>query len=256
MKKLLLFVPGLSIAAAVFFSSCKKDNQPVPLSSIKGLDSFTVKQANGTSFNTSDILVTVTSGDTILVLLPPFTDLTKLAPEFSFQGKSVSPLSGVTLNLSSPVVFTVTAEDGSQIKYTVIVKTRGAVLFGTNDNRFFALDGGTGGQIWMDSLAGDFQYCVPQLIDSIVYVASTSGVVYGLAAASGAIIWQFQAGGPVASTPTIDNGTIYFGSDDHNFYAVDLTSASVKWTFPTGGPIDDGKSDMERESRRFLAGEF
>jgi outer membrane protein assembly factor BamB len=238
MKKPLFFGVCLCIAFAAILSSCKKDNHPVPLSSVKGLDSFTVTRANGTSFNASDILVTVTSGDTILVTLPPFTDLTMLSPVFSFQGKSVSPLSGVTLNLSAPVVFTVTAEDGSQLKYTVIVKTRGAVFFGTNDNRFFALDGGTGSQIWKDSLAGEFQYCVPQLIDSIVYVASTSGVIYGLGEASGAILWQFQAGGPVASTPAIDNGTIYFGSDDHNFYAVDLTSASVKWTFPTGGPID------------------
>jgi eukaryotic-like serine/threonine-protein kinase len=238
MKKPLFLGICLCIGSAVFFSSCKKDGHPVPLSSVKALDSFSVKRADGTSFNASDILVTVTTGDTILVSVPPFTDLTMLTPEFSFQGKSVSPLSGVTLNLSAPVIFTVTAEDGSQLKYTVIVKTRGAVLYGTNDNRFFALDGGTGNQAWKDSLPGEFQYCVPQLIDSIVYVASTSGVVYGLDPASGTVKWQFQAGGPVASTPTIDNGTIYFGSDDHNFYAVDLTSASVKWTFPTSEPID------------------
>ncbi len=239
MKKPLFVGLCLCIALAALLSSCKKNSStPVPLSAVKELDSFTVEQANGTSFNASAILITVTSGDTILVSLPPFTDLTNLTPEFTFKGKSVSPLSGATLNLSAPVVFTVTAEDGSQIKYTVIVVTRGAVLFGTNDNRLFALDAGTGSQIWKDSLAGEFQYCVPQLVDSIVYVASTSGVVYGLAAASGAVKWQFQAGGPVASTPTIDGGTVYFGSDDHNFYAIDLTSASVKWTFPTSEPID------------------
>jgi len=238
MKKPLFLGICLCIGSAGFPFSCKKDDHPVPLSSVKALDSFSVKRGDGTSFNASDILVTVTTGDTILVSVPPFTDLTMLTPEFSFQGKSVSPLSGVTLNLSAPVIFTVTAEDGSQIKYTVIVRTRGAVLFGTNDNRFFALDGGTGNQVWKDSLPGEFQYCVPQLIDSIVYVASTSGIVYGLDPASGKVKWQFQAGGPVASTPTIDNGTIYFGCDDHNFYAVDLASASVKWTFPTTEPID------------------
>ncbi len=136
MKKPLF--PGLCLcmALAALLPSCKKNgSNPVPLSSVKGLDSFTVKQADGTSFNASAILVTVTTGDTILVTLPPFTDLTKLTPEFTFQGKSVSPLSGVALNLSAPVVFTVTAADGSQLKYTVIVTTRGAVLFGTNDNR-------------------------------------------------------------------------------------------------------------------------
>lgn len=238
MKKPLFFSLCLCIAFATYLSSCKKGSTPVPLSSVKELDSFTVQQADGTTLNSSAILVTITTGDTILVTLPPFTDLTKLTPEFTFQGKSVSPLSGVTMNLSAPVVFTVTAEDGSQIKYTVIVQTRGAVYFGTNDNRFFALDAGTGSQVWKDSLAGEFQYCVPQLVDSIVYAASTSGFVYGFDPATGVEKWQFQAGGPVASTPTIVNGTVYFGSDDHNFYSVDLTSASVNWEFPTGGPID------------------
>jgi outer membrane protein assembly factor BamB len=238
MNKPLFYFLIVCVAFTGFLSSCQKDNHTVPLSSVKELDSFTVKRADGTSFNSSDILVTVTTGDTILVTLPPFTDLTKLTPEFTYKGKSVSPLSGATLDLSAPVVFTVTAADGSQIKYTVIVRTRGAVFFGTNDNRFFALDAVTGSQVWKDSLAGEFQYCVPQLVDSIVYVASTSGVVYGLSAANGAVKWQFQAGGPVASTPTIANGTVYFGSDDHNFYAVDLASASIKWTFPTSEPID------------------
>src|SRR5580700_5711984 len=112
MKKPLFRGLCLCMALAALLSSCKKNgSNPVPLSSVKALDSFTVKQANGTSFNASDILVAVTAGDTILVTLPPFTDLTKLTPEFTFQGKSVSPLSGVTLNLSAPVVFTVTAED-------------------------------------------------------------------------------------------------------------------------------------------------
>jgi outer membrane protein assembly factor BamB len=238
MTKPLFYVVCVCMAIA-FFSSCvKNDSKPVPLSSVKELDNFTVMQAGGASFNASDILITGTSGDTILVTLPPFTDLTQLTPVFSIKGKSVNPVSGVPINLTQPVVFTVTAEDGSQIKYTVIVKTRGAVLFGTNDNRFFALDGGTGKQIWKDSLPGEFQYCVPQLIDSIVFVASTSGIVYGLSAVNGAVKWQFQAGGPVASTPTISNGTVYFGSEDHNFYTVDLASATLKWKFPTGGPVD------------------
>ena len=241
MTKPLFYLVCVCMALA-FFPSCVKDgakpNSTVPLSSVKELDNFTVTRADGTTFGASDILITVASGDTILVTLPPFTDLTRLTPVFSIKGKSVSPLSGVTINLSAPVIFTVTAEDGSQIKYTVIVKTRGTVFFGTNDNRFFALDAGTGKQVWMDSLPGEFQYCVPQAIDSLVFVASTSGIVYGLSAVNGAVKWQFQAGGPVASTPTIANGTVYFGSDDHNFYAVDLSSASLKWKFATGGPVD------------------
>jgi eukaryotic-like serine/threonine-protein kinase len=225
---------------ALIFSSCKKnDTSPAKLSSIKAIDSFSVKKGDGTSFNASDVIVTFSAGDTILVTVPPYTDLTKLTPMIQINGKSVSPVSGVTLDLSSPVVFTVTAADGSQIKYVVIVKTRGAVFFGTNVNQFFALDAGTGSLVWRDSLPGEFEYCDPQLVNGVIYTASTSGIIYGLDPASGAIKWQYQAGGPVATTPAIVNGTVYFGSDDHNFYAVSLATGLL-WEFPTGSPIDSG----------------
>jgi eukaryotic-like serine/threonine-protein kinase len=235
----------LSLGLAVFaVFSCKKGptnpNTGSPLSSIKSIDSFTVEQPNGSSFNASDIYVTITAGDTILVTLPPYTDLTHLTPEITYKGVLVSPASGVALNLSSPVVFTVTAADSSKITYTVIVKSRGAVFFGTNDNRFFAVDAVTGTQVWKDSLAGDFQYNSPQLVDGVLYTASTIGVVYGLDPATGTIKWQFQAGGPVATTPAVVNGTVYFGCDDHNFYAVDLATAQLKWEFAVGGPTDSG----------------
>ena len=238
----------LSVAAFAFYS-CTKDPSkpnanptPTPLSSVKLIDSFTVQKPDGSSFNASDIFVTITAGDTILVTLPPYTDLTKLTPEISYKGTSVSPVSGQSLDLSSPVIFTVTAADGSKITYTVIVTSRGAVFFGTNDNRFFAVDAVTGTQVWKDSLAGEFQYNKPQLVDGVIYTASTSGVVYGLDPATGTVKWQFQAGGTVATTPAVVNGMVYFGSDDHNFYAVDLATASLRWKFPTGGPTDSGPS--------------
>ena len=84
------------------------------------------------------VLVSGPGMDSILVTIPAYTDKTKLTPFFTHKGKSVSPASGTTLDFSAPVVFTVTAEDGSQLKYTVVVKCRGAVFFGTNENRFFA----------------------------------------------------------------------------------------------------------------------
>jgi outer membrane protein assembly factor BamB len=243
--KPLFYCLSLSLTALAVFSCHKSPTNPnngsgTPLSSIKSIDSFTVEQPNGSSFNASDIYVTMTAGDTILVTLPPYTDLTHLTPEITYKGVSVSPASGVALNLSAPVVFTVTAADSSKVTYTVIVKSRGAVFFGTNDNRFFAVDAVTGNQVWKDSLAGEFQYNSPQLVDGILYTASTSGMVYGLDPATGNIKWQFQAGGPVATTPAVVNGTVYFGSDDHNFYAVDLTTAQLKWEFAVGGPTDSG----------------
>jgi len=242
-----LFYALFACLGLSMFFSCKK-TATTPVSSDKEIDSFSVKKSDGSTFAVSDIHVVLVSGpsvDTIFVTLPAYTDKTKLTPFFTYKGKSISPTSGTTLDFSAPVVFTVTAEDGSLQKYTVVVKCRGAVFFGTNENRFFALDAVTGSLIWKDSVAGmfetypgGFQYNTPQLVNGIIYAANTSGIIFGFDPATGTVKSQFQAGGPVATTPAIANGTLYFGSDDHNFYAVDLATGSTKWSVATGWPTD------------------
>src|SRR5580704_12911715 len=96
----------LGVAAFAFYSCAKDPSKPnanptpTPLSSVKLIDSFTVQKSDGTSFSASDIFVTITAGDTILVTLPPYPDLTKLTPEINYKGASVSPVSGQSLDLS------------------------------------------------------------------------------------------------------------------------------------------------------------
>lgn len=61
---------------------------------------------------------------TITITLPYGTDLTALKPAITLKGAvSVSPASGATVNLSSPVTYTVTAEDGTTKTYTVTAYT-------------------------------------------------------------------------------------------------------------------------------------
>jgi eukaryotic-like serine/threonine-protein kinase len=243
MTKPLVHVTCLILSFTILLA-CTKHNavstsapKTPALSSVKEIDSFTVYNAADKPFSPSAIFVTDLPGDSILVSLPPNVYLNDLIPVFTFKGKSVYPESGTVVNLSTPVYFTVNAEDGSQINYTVIVTTRGAVYFGTSDGRILALDAGTGNQIWMDSLGGGFQYSTPQLLGSNIYTASTSGTLYGLDYVAGVVKWQFQAGGPVAATPTLAGGFVYFGCGDDNFYVVDLSLWSLYWQFPTGGPI-------------------
>ena len=62
---------------------------------------------------------------TITITLPYGTDLTALKPALTLKGAvSVSPASGATVNLSSPVTYTVTAEDGTTKTYTVTAYTK------------------------------------------------------------------------------------------------------------------------------------
>lgn len=58
----------------------------------------------------------------IRLKVPEGTDITSLTPEIQLSDKAeVSPLSGTSQNFSNPVIYTVTAEDGSEKEYTVYV---------------------------------------------------------------------------------------------------------------------------------------
>ena len=66
--------------------------------------------------------------NTILVEVSQGTDLTAVTPEITVSpGASVIPASGETVDLSSEVVFTVTAGDGTVQKWVVAVETEPAV---------------------------------------------------------------------------------------------------------------------------------
>ncbi len=72
----------------------------------------------------------VINGQEITVTMPSGTDVTELVATFSIVGVNVyisvidnTQVSGVSVNdFTTPVIYTVTAEDGSTIDYTVIVK--------------------------------------------------------------------------------------------------------------------------------------
>ncbi|WP_196214028.1 PGF-pre-PGF domain-containing protein [Methanolobus vulcani] len=77
-----------------------------------------------TSFEFSDLSVAGTiDGDakTITATVPYGTDVTDLVPTIIHTGSSISPGSGISQDFSSPVVYTVTAADGTSQDYTVTV---------------------------------------------------------------------------------------------------------------------------------------
>jgi len=53
-------------------------------------------------------------------------------------------------------------------------------------------------------------------------------------------------GGPIRSTPVVDQGRVFFGSNDGFLYAVDANTGAARWKFATGGavtssPATDGR---------------
>ncbi|MDR0456660.1 MAG: fibronectin type III domain-containing protein [Treponema sp.] len=75
-----------------------------------------------TSFRFGDFSVNGTiNGTNISITVPNIVNLTTLAPTIYHNGKSVSPASGVAQDFTSPVQYTVTAEDNTTQSYTVTV---------------------------------------------------------------------------------------------------------------------------------------
>jgi hypothetical protein len=66
----------------------------------------------------------VEGAKTIAVTVPAGTDVTGLIPAITHTGASISPGSGEAQDFTSPVTYTVTAEDGSTAAYTVTVTVR------------------------------------------------------------------------------------------------------------------------------------
>ena len=108
------------IAAVLLLASCSKDDGPeqkVVLSSAKQLSSFTFSVADNTAF-AQDVSASINEeAKTITATLPSDVDVTALTPTLAVPAKaSVSP-TGVQ-DFTNPVIYTVTAEDGTKATYT------------------------------------------------------------------------------------------------------------------------------------------
>jgi outer membrane protein assembly factor BamB len=65
-----------------------------------------------------------------------------------------------------------------------------------------------------------------------------SGKASGTLADSMTLLWKFKTGGPIKSSPVIDNGLVFVGSADANIYAIDLESGRRVWAHKTTDSIE------------------
>ncbi len=84
---------------------------------------------------------------------------------------------------------------------------------------------------------GDEIKSSPVIDKETVYIGSTDGKVYALRLKDGRKIWDFDTGVAVEAPPLILKGTVYVGSLDGMFYAIDSRTGTVRWTHETGNRI-------------------
>lgn len=110
------------------------------------------------------------------------------------------------------------------------VVTTDAVLVGTEDGRFLAVELENGTQRWERN--GTAQIDNPATIDhDSVYVELDEGTVSALDVQTGQTRWRtdLEAAMYTNSGPVLANGTLYTGDIAGNMYAIDAASGEIRW---------------------------
>ena len=107
MKKIINSIVILAIL--MVFASCQKKS--------------TEKQIISFVFVSPDVEATIDNDNMNITATVPYgTDVTRLTPVITVsEGATVNPASGMPMDFTRPVIYTVTAEDGSQASYAVTV---------------------------------------------------------------------------------------------------------------------------------------
>jgi hypothetical protein len=99
----------IKAVASTSFAS-EQTRAVIAASTSKDIAAFSIGGANGTIIGTN-----------IAVTVPYGTNVTSLMPTIAHTGASINPLASVARNFTTPVTYTVTAEDNSTKVYTVTV---------------------------------------------------------------------------------------------------------------------------------------
>jgi serine/threonine protein kinase len=122
------------------------------------------------------------------------------------------------------------AEAAGPIRSTPVISEDG-VLFGSESGHLYCTDF-RGEPRWRfrskRAITGS-----PLVVDKIIYVGSTDGMLYALAAEAGWELWRFRLGKPTISTPAFENGMVFTGCTNGGIYAIDAKSNREVWRFET-----------------------
>ncbi len=113
-----IFIIGLFI-----LQGCSSDDDKVILSGEKQIISFQFEAFQNTDLEMDIVAILDQNNKTITATVPFNTNITALKATIKLSAKaSVSPIHKLEQDYSNPVIYTVTAQDGTRLDYKVIVK--------------------------------------------------------------------------------------------------------------------------------------
>ena len=96
----------------------------------------------------------------------------------------------------------------------------------------------TGSTLLWRFQTGNQVWSSPAVVGDVVYVGSSDGRLYALNASSGTDLWYYTTGSEVRSSPAVAGGIVYVGSMDYHLYALNASTGALVWTYTTGNAVD------------------
>ncbi|MCX5902157.1 MAG: PQQ-like beta-propeller repeat protein [Proteobacteria bacterium] len=96
-----------------------------------------------------------------------------------------------------------------------------------------------------DFQAGSIVSSSPAVDDGYVYFGSADNKVYCLSAQDGSKVWEFETGNAVFSCPAVSDGRVFVGSNDSKVYCFDAKDGSKIWEFKTGDAVQSSAAVLD-----------
>jgi outer membrane protein assembly factor BamB len=104
------------------------------------------------------------------------------------------------------------------------------VLFGSYDEKLYALDAATGKELWSFQAEGPV-HCTPGLAGDQIFVGGCDGYVRAIDLETGAENQHLFIGSYMGASPAYDRGKVYAGNFDNTIMAFDVENYTVLWDF-------------------------
>lgn len=246
------------IVAIIFIGlSCKKNTNtryqpptpPVIYSDKNEILYFSFKASDNAGVLTQDA-ASIIDKDTIRVTVDAI-NISNLVPSITHNGKQISPASGSGNSFIDPVIYSVTAENGSIRKYVVIVNTAASLFIGSQDGNLYAFNAGNGKLRWKYALPIAVKLN-PTYANGTIFIGN-SNYLYALNSSTGELKWKTLLAGGIGTSPQVVNNTVYTTEDKGTntqsyIVAINATTGTINWKKGIGGDfiicnptVSDGK---------------
>jgi len=84
---------------------------------------------------------------------------------------------------------------------------------------------------------GGWVFSSPSVEDGHIFVGSETGKIYCLDQETGEPVWSYRTGGSIFSSHAVAYGLVYVGSRDSYVYCLDQSTGELVWKYKTGNSI-------------------